>query len=29
MARQPFLRDFLETARRECFSRLDGVVPVQ
>jgi LysR family transcriptional regulator for metE and metH len=28
-ARQPFLRDFLETARRECFSRLDGVVPVQ
>src|SRR5216117_1596870 len=29
MARQPFLRDFLETARRACFSRLDGVVPVQ
>jgi LysR family transcriptional regulator for metE and metH len=29
MARQPFVRDFLETARRECFSRLDGVVPVQ
>jgi LysR family transcriptional regulator for metE and metH len=29
MARQPFIRDFLETARRECFSRLDGVVPVQ
>jgi len=28
-AKQPFLRDFLETARRECFSRLDGVVPVQ
>jgi LysR family transcriptional regulator for metE and metH len=28
-ARQPFLRDFLDTARRECFSRLDGVVPVQ
>ena len=28
-ARQPFLKDFLETARRECFSRLDGVVPVQ
>jgi LysR family transcriptional regulator for metE and metH len=29
MARQPFIRDFLETARRACFSRLDGVVPVQ
>jgi len=29
MARQPFLRDFLETARRACFSRLDGVVPVR
>jgi LysR family transcriptional regulator for metE and metH len=29
MARQPFLRDFLETARRECFAKLDGVVPVQ
>jgi len=28
-APQPFLRDFLETARRECFSRLDGVVPVR
>src|SRR5690349_6962654 len=28
-ARQPLLKDFLETARRECFSRLDGVVPVQ
>ena len=29
MAQQPFLRDFLETARRACFSRLDGVVPVR
>jgi LysR family transcriptional regulator, regulator for metE and metH len=29
MAKQPFLRDFLETARRACFSRLDGIVPVQ
>jgi len=29
MAREPFLRDFLETARRECFTKLDGVVPVQ
>src|SRR5439155_1615679 len=29
MAREPFIRDFLETARRECFSRLDSVVPVQ
>lgn len=28
MAGQPFLRDFLETARRECFAKLDGVVPV-
>ena len=25
----PFVRDFLETARRECFAKLDGVVPVQ
>jgi LysR family transcriptional regulator for metE and metH len=29
MGGQPFLRDFLETARRECFTRLDGVVPVE
>ncbi len=29
VARQPFVRDFLETARRECFAKLDGVVPVQ
>jgi LysR family transcriptional regulator for metE and metH len=29
MARLPFVRDFLETARRECFAKLDGVVPVQ
>ena len=29
VARLPFVRDFLETARRECFAKLDGVVPVQ
>jgi LysR family transcriptional regulator for metE and metH len=29
MAGQPFLRDFLETAKRECFAKLDGVVPVE
>jgi LysR family transcriptional regulator, regulator for metE and metH len=29
MADQPFVRDFLETARRECFAKLDGVVPVE
>jgi LysR family transcriptional regulator for metE and metH len=29
MAGQPFLRDFLETAKRECFAKLDGVVSVQ
>ncbi len=29
MAGQPFLRDFLETARRECFAKLDGVVSVE
>ena len=29
MARQPFLMDFLETARRACFAELDGVVPVK
>lgn len=29
MAGQPFVRDFLETARRECFAKLDGVVPVE
>jgi len=29
MAAQPFLRDFLETARRECFAKLDGVVSVE
>ena len=28
MARQPFLQDFLETARRECFANLEGIVPV-
>src|SRR2546427_13247382 len=29
LARQPFLRDFLETARRACFSRTDGGAPLQ
>src|ERR1700704_2845825 len=29
VARLPFVRDFLETARRECFAKLDGVVAVQ
>jgi hypothetical protein len=29
MAAQPFVRDFLETARRECFAKLDGIVPVE
>jgi LysR family transcriptional regulator for metE and metH len=28
-AGQAFVRDFLETARRECFAKLDGVVPVE
>jgi hypothetical protein len=28
LARQPFARDFLDIVRRECFSKLDGVVPV-
>ncbi len=29
VARQPFIRDFLDTARRECFAKLDGLLPVQ
>jgi LysR family transcriptional regulator for metE and metH len=29
VARQPFIRDFLNTARRECFAKLDGLMPVQ
>jgi LysR family transcriptional regulator, regulator for metE and metH len=29
VARQPFIRDFLNTARRECFAKLEGLVPVQ
>jgi LysR family transcriptional regulator for metE and metH len=29
MAGQAFLRDFLEMAKRECFAKLDGVVPVE
>lgn len=28
-AQQPYLRDFLETTRKACFAKLDGVVPVQ
>jgi LysR family transcriptional regulator for metE and metH len=28
-ARQPFIREFLDTARRECFAKLDGLQPVQ
>jgi len=28
-AGQAFVKDFLETARRECFAKLDGVVPVE
>jgi len=27
-AKQPYLEDFLETARRECFANLDGIVPL-
>ncbi len=29
VARHPFIRDFLDTARRECFAKLDGLMPVQ
>lgn len=29
MAEQPYLQDFLETARRECFAHLQGIVPVK
>ena len=29
VARQPFIRDFLDTARRECFAKLEGLMPVQ
>ncbi len=28
VARQPFIRDFLDIARRECFAKLDGLLPV-
>jgi LysR family transcriptional regulator for metE and metH len=28
MAKQPYLRDFLETARRECFANLEGILPL-
>ena len=26
LAKQPYLEDFLETARRECFANLEGIV---
>lgn len=29
VARQPFIREFLDTARRECFAKLDGLLPVK
>ncbi|MGH9738334.1 MAG: LysR family transcriptional regulator [Candidatus Acidiferrales bacterium] len=29
VARHPFIRDFLDTARRECFAKLEGLMPVQ
>lgn len=29
MARQPYLRDFLESAKRTCFASLDGVLPAK
>lgn len=29
VARRPFIRDFLDTARRECFAKLEGLMPVQ
>jgi LysR family transcriptional regulator, regulator for metE and metH len=29
VARHPFIGDFLDTARRECFTKLDGLLPVQ
>jgi LysR family transcriptional regulator for metE and metH len=29
VAGQSFIRDFLDTARRECFAKLDGLMPVQ
>jgi LysR family transcriptional regulator, regulator for metE and metH len=28
MAKQPYLEDFLETARRECFANLESIVPL-
>jgi hypothetical protein len=28
MAKQPHVEDFLETARRECFATLAGIVPL-
>ena len=28
VAREPFIRDFLDTARRECFAKLEGLMPV-
>jgi LysR family transcriptional regulator, regulator for metE and metH len=29
IGRQPYLHDFLETARRECFRTLEGIVPIR
>lgn len=29
VAKQPFINDFLNTARRECFAQLEGLVPIQ
>jgi LysR family transcriptional regulator, regulator for metE and metH len=29
VGRRPFIRDFLDTARKECFAKLDGLTPVQ
>lgn len=29
VAGQSFVRDFLSTARRQCFAKLDGLVPIQ
>lgn len=28
VAARPYVRDFLETAKRACFARLDGIVPI-
>ena len=28
VAARPYVRDFLETAKRACFARLDGIIPI-